>query len=197
VSDNEVPIWGSEAAFKPHLGKILKKAFQPKSDPGFVVLEFMSIEDAIPNSNTKKIVEDRRLKELPRFIERDLEFSLEMSGEFLVVANEPDDLVSLREQLLDRTIDAVNDGKYKGVPCTIIKLTPIKKSAVCASIPKFWSKQLMTLEEQHEFIELMKTRKQLTQGQYERCAEMVFEMVERRMNSQEKQTESPADGSTD
>lgn len=55
--------------------------------------------------------------------------------------------------------------------------------------------QLMTLEEQHEFIELMKARKQLTQDQYDRCAEMVFEMVERRLRSQ--QAEAPADGSTD
>lgn len=55
--------------------------------------------------------------------------------------------------------------------------------------------QLMTLEEQHEFVELMKARKQLTQDQYDRCAEMVFEMVERRLRSQ--QAEAPADGSTD
>ena len=57
MNDNQVPIWGCENAFKPHLGKILSKAFQPKSDPGFVVLEFASEEETNPSDgDTKKEV---------------------------------------------------------------------------------------------------------------------------------------------
>lgn len=100
--------------------------------------------------------------------------------------------------------DSIEDFMRARVGWEITKVSPVltkpDSSEECLawiSSPKeeqTLPEQLMTLEEQHEFIELMKARKQLIQDQYDRCAEMVFEMVERRLRSQ--QAESPAEGST-